>query len=38
VTPVGQIDDLKFTPGRICKTLMEDYDALVRGPVMAAAV
>jgi branched-chain amino acid aminotransferase len=38
VTPVGQIDDLKFTPGRICKTLMEDYDALVSGPGMAAAV
>jgi branched-chain amino acid aminotransferase len=37
VTPVGQIDDLKFTPGQICKTLMEDYDALVRGVTAAAA-
>ena len=37
VTPVGQIDDLKFTPGQICKTLMDDYDALVRGVTAAAA-
>ena len=26
VTPVGIIDDHKFIPGDVCKTLMEDYD------------
>ncbi len=31
VTPVGRIDDLTFTPGALCRTLMNDYDALVRG-------
>jgi branched-chain amino acid aminotransferase len=30
VTPVRQIGDLTFTPGRITETLMKDYDALVR--------
>ncbi|MFN6956477.1 MAG: branched-chain amino acid aminotransferase [Acetobacteraceae bacterium] len=30
VTPVRQIGDLAFTPGRITETLMRDYDALVR--------
>jgi branched-chain amino acid aminotransferase len=30
VTPVRQIGELSFTPGRICETLMKDYDALVR--------
>jgi branched-chain amino acid aminotransferase len=29
VTPVRQIGDLAFTPGRICETLMKDYDTLV---------
>jgi branched-chain amino acid aminotransferase len=29
VTPVGEIDDYKFTPGDICKVLMEDYDKAV---------
>ncbi len=38
VTPVGQIDALHFTPGQISRTLMEDYDALVRNvPSQAAA-
>jgi branched-chain amino acid aminotransferase len=37
VTPVGQIGDLKFTPGRMCRTLMEDYEALVRGVAITAA-
>lgn len=37
VTPVGQIGDLKFTPGRMCRTLMEDYEALVRGGTVTAA-
>ena len=30
VTPVGQIDDRTFTVGPITKTLMADYDELVR--------
>lgn len=31
VTPVGLIGDLTFTPGRVCRTLIDAYDALVRG-------
>lgn len=31
VTPVGEIGDHRFTPGRVCETLMADYEALVRG-------
>ena len=30
VTPVSQIGDFKFTPGAICKALMEDYMAEVQ--------
>ena len=30
VTPVGQIGDHTFTPGRVCETLVKDYDAAVR--------
>lgn len=30
VTPVGRIDDLTFTPDRICSTLIEAYDKAVR--------
>ncbi len=30
VTPVGRIDDLTYTPGEITRTLMTDYEALVR--------
>ncbi|SOD92141.1 branched-chain amino acid aminotransferase [Caenispirillum bisanense] len=29
VTPVRQIGDYTFTPGDVCKALIEDYDALV---------
>jgi branched-chain amino acid aminotransferase len=38
VTPVSEIGPYKFTVGAITKTLMEDYDALVRPkqPAMAA--
>ena len=32
VTPVGQIDDRHFTPGRICEALIADYDKIVRSP------
>ena len=31
VTPVGQVDDYAFQVGSVTRTLMEDYDALVRG-------
>lgn len=30
VTPVGQIGEHRFTPGRVCETLVKDYDAAVR--------
>jgi branched-chain amino acid aminotransferase len=30
VTPVAQIGEYKFTPGRVCQVLMRDFDALVR--------
>ncbi len=32
VTPVREIDQYRFTPGEITRTLMDDYDALVRQP------
>ena len=35
VTPVGEIDDWKFTPGAITKKLLADYEALVREPSTA---
>lgn len=37
VTPVGRIDDIKYTPGDITRTLMSDYDAEVRKPAAAVA-
>ncbi len=37
VTPVGEIDQCRFTPGAVSKALMEDYDALVHRKVKAAA-
>jgi branched-chain amino acid aminotransferase len=37
VTPVGQIDDLTFTPGNLTRTLLTDYDDLVNGRRKAAA-
>ncbi|MCB9946599.1 MAG: branched-chain amino acid aminotransferase [Rhodospirillaceae bacterium] len=37
VTPVGRIDDYRFTPGRVTEMLSEDYAALVRRPQVAAA-
>ncbi|OKH88010.1 branched-chain amino acid aminotransferase [Thalassospira sp. TSL5-1] len=37
VTPVSEIGQYKFTPGQICKTLMEDYMALVTGQKAAVA-
>lgn len=38
VTPVGRIDDLTFTPGEVCRTLIADYDALVNGRLAHSAV
>ena len=35
VTPVGQVDDYDFQVGSVTCTLMEDYDALVRGDKVA---
>jgi branched-chain amino acid aminotransferase len=35
VTPVGEIDQYRFTPGAVTKALIEDYDALVRGKASA---
>ena len=37
VTPVGEIDQYKFEVGKITRTLLEDYDALVRGAKAEAA-
>jgi branched-chain amino acid aminotransferase len=30
VTPVGEIDHHRFTPGQITETLLTDYETLVR--------
>jgi branched-chain amino acid aminotransferase len=32
VTPIRQIAERHFTPGRMTETLLRDYDALVRMP------
>ena len=37
VTPVGRIDEMTFTPGRISELLMDDYSAAVRQPEGAVA-
>ncbi len=38
VTPVSEIGEHRFTPGRVCRQLVQDYDALVRGaPASEAA-
>lgn len=37
VTPVGQIDDLVFTPGQISRTLINDYAAAVQPPALSVA-
>ncbi|MEM6901628.1 MAG: aminotransferase class IV, partial [Pseudomonadota bacterium] len=31
VTPVGQIDNITYTPGAVCQMLIDDYTALVNG-------
>ena len=35
ITPVGRIDDHKYTPGKITETLQEAYRALTRGEQQA---
>ena len=37
VTPVGEIDDYRFTPGEITRQMIEDYDAEVHGRASSAA-
>jgi len=37
VTPIQSIGDQKFKPGEITRSLMQDYDALVRGQGKASA-
>lgn len=37
VTPVGEIDQHRFTPGQITEALLTDYETLVRTPPAAAA-
>ena len=35
VTPVAEIGDYRFTPGKITQELMADYEALVKAPALA---
>jgi branched-chain amino acid aminotransferase len=37
VTPVSEIGPYRFTPGEVCAAMIEDYDAVVRGRLTAAA-
>ncbi|WP_445679876.1 branched-chain amino acid aminotransferase [Radicibacter daui] len=37
VTPVREIGEFSFTPGAICKLMMDDYAAAVRKPPVSAA-
>jgi branched-chain amino acid aminotransferase len=37
VTPVGQIDDLHFQVGPVTRSLMEDFEKMVRAPEKASA-
>ncbi len=37
VTPVGQIDEMTFTPGKITHTLIEDYEKAVGKKTESAA-
>lgn len=36
VTPVGEIGQYRFTPGAVCKALIEDYDRATRAVASAA--
>ena len=37
VTPVGEIDDYRFVPGELTRTLMQDYRAATGQTVSKAA-
>lgn len=37
VTPVSEIGEHRYTPGRLCRQMVEDYEALVRTPQRMAA-
>jgi branched-chain amino acid aminotransferase len=37
VTPVAEIGDYRFTPGRVCKMLMDDFDRTVNAKQAATA-
>ncbi|MCB1515809.1 MAG: aminotransferase class IV, partial [Hyphomicrobiaceae bacterium] len=37
VTPVSEIGEARYTPGKICETLLNDYMALVAPKSKAAA-
>ena len=37
VTPVAEIGQYRFTPGRVCKTLMDDFDRTVKAAQAATA-
>ena len=37
ITPVGAIDDYRFTVGRVTRTLMEDFERTVRGKETAGS-
>ena len=36
ITPVREIDKYRFTPGQVCKMLIEDFDRTVRGGAAAS--
>jgi len=35
ITPVRSIEKLKYTPGELTVNMVEDYDKLVRGKLVA---
>ncbi len=37
ITPVGEIGKYKFTPGKVCKTLIADFEAAVKPSAQKAA-
>jgi len=37
VTPVSEIGQYRFTPGRVCKMLMDDFDRIAKNAQAASA-
>lgn len=37
ITPVSEIGEYKFTPGKVCRMLIEDFDRLTQGTAAASA-